>query len=105
MGFEEDEALLPYPKRSFDGYRLLQEYFTFSEKFLFFELSGLEAIAEAGCEEQAEILFCVSRFDRPERQPGSGDGRFGADAAAGLHAGDQSVFAGGGADSGDAYEA
>jgi len=67
MGFEEDEALLPFPKRSFDGYRLLQEYFTFSEKFLFFELSGLEAIAEAGCTEQAEILFCFSRFDRPER--------------------------------------
>jgi type VI secretion system protein ImpG len=67
MGFEEDEALLPYPKRSFDGYRLLQEYFTFSEKFLFFELGGLEAIAAAGCGEQAEILFCFSRFDRPER--------------------------------------
>jgi len=68
MGFEEDEALLPYPKRSFEGYRLLQEYFTFSEKFLFFELNGLEAIAEAGCKEQVEILFCFSRFDRPERQ-------------------------------------
>ncbi len=67
MGFEEDEALLPYPKRSFDGYRLLQEYFTFSEKFLFFELTGLDAIAEAGCAAQAEILFCFSRFDRPER--------------------------------------
>jgi len=68
MGFEEDEALLPYPKRSFEGYRLLQEYFTFSEKFHFFELNGLEAIAEAGCKGQAEILFCFSRFDRPERQ-------------------------------------
>jgi type VI secretion system protein ImpG len=67
MGFEEDESLLPYPKRSFDGYRLLQEYFTFSEKFLFFELSGLDAIAEAGCGTQAEILFCFSRFERPER--------------------------------------
>ena len=67
MGFEEGEALLPYPKRSFDGYRLLQEYFSFSEKFLFFELGGLNAIAEAGCAEQAEILFCFSRFDRPER--------------------------------------
>jgi type VI secretion system protein ImpG len=67
LGFEEDEALLPFPKRAFDGYRLLQEYFTFSEKFLFFELSGLEAIIEAGCEDLAEILLCVSRFDRPER--------------------------------------
>jgi type VI secretion system protein ImpG len=67
MGFEEDEALLPFPKRSFDGYRLLQEYFTFSEKFLFFELGGLDAIQAAGCVETAEILFCCSRFDRPER--------------------------------------
>ncbi len=67
MGFEEDEALLPFPRRSFAGYRLLQEYFTFSEKFLFFELDGLEAIAEAGCTDQAEILFCFSRFDRAER--------------------------------------
>ena len=67
MGFEEDESLLPYPKRSFDGYRLLQEYFTFAEKFLFFELTGLDAIAAAACGAQAEILFCFSRFDRPER--------------------------------------
>ncbi len=67
MGFDEHEALLPYPRRSFDGYRLLQEYFTFSEKFLFFELAGLQAIAEAGCGGQAEILFCFSRFERPER--------------------------------------
>ena len=67
MGFEENESLLPYPKRSFDGYRLLQEYFTFAEKFLFFELSGLEAITEAGCADQAEILFGFSRFERPER--------------------------------------
>jgi len=67
MGFEEDEGLLPFPRRSFDGYRLLQEYFTFSEKFLFFEIGGLDAIIEASCTEQAEILFCFSRFDRPER--------------------------------------
>jgi len=67
VGFEEDEALLPFPKRSFDGYRLLQEYFTFSEKFLFFELGGLDAINAAGCAEFAEILFFCSRFDRPER--------------------------------------
>ena len=67
MGFEESEGLLPFPRRSFDGYRLLQEYFTFSEKFLFFELGGLDAIQAAGCAEMAEILFCCSRFDRPER--------------------------------------
>ena len=68
VGFEEDENVLPYPRRSFDGYRLLQEYFTLPEKFLFFELQGLDALQEAGCKEQAEILFFFSRFDRPERQ-------------------------------------
>jgi type VI secretion system protein ImpG len=68
MGFEEDESLLPYPRRSFDGYRLLQEYFTFSEKFLFFRLAGLEALRAAKCKGAAEISFIFSRFARPERQ-------------------------------------
>jgi type VI secretion system protein ImpG len=68
MGFEEDESLLPYPRRSFDGYRLLQEYFTFSEKFLFFRLAGLEALRTAKCKRTAEVSFVFSRFARPERQ-------------------------------------
>jgi type VI secretion system protein ImpG len=67
MGFEENESLLPFPRRSFDGYRLIQEYFTFPEKFLFFELGGLSAIAQAGCGDSADVLFFCSRFDRPER--------------------------------------
>ncbi|MFK7751572.1 MAG: type VI secretion system baseplate subunit TssF [Sedimentitalea sp.] len=41
-GFERDEALLPTPRRSFDGYRLLQEYFAMPERFLFVELQGLK---------------------------------------------------------------
>jgi type VI secretion system protein ImpG len=36
MGFTDEESVLPYPRRSFEGYRLLQEYFAFPEKFLFF---------------------------------------------------------------------
>ncbi len=36
-----DEALLPTPRRSFDGYRLLQEYFAMPERFHFVELSGM----------------------------------------------------------------
>ncbi len=47
-GFERDEALLPTPRRSFDGYRLLQEYFAMPERFLFIELQGLnEGLAQA----------------------------------------------------------
>jgi len=41
VGFGQDEALLPTPRRSFDGYRLLQEYFAMPERFHFVELSGL----------------------------------------------------------------
>mgnify|MGYP002789560560 CR=1 FL=1 len=40
-GFAPDEALLPTPRRSFDGYRLLQEYFAMPERFHFVELGGL----------------------------------------------------------------
>ncbi len=42
LGFSRDEALLPTPRRSFDGYRLLQEYFAMPERFLFVELKGLQ---------------------------------------------------------------
>ena len=41
-GFERDEALLPLPRRSFDGYRLLQEYFAMPQRFHFVELAGLQ---------------------------------------------------------------
>ncbi len=68
VGFEEDEGALPYPLRSFLGYRLLQEYFSFPDKFFFFQLSGLERLAQAGFKDRAEIIFLVSRFERPERQ-------------------------------------
>jgi type VI secretion system protein ImpG len=40
VGFDRDEGLLPYPPRSFVGYRLLTEYFAFPEKFLFAEIGG-----------------------------------------------------------------
>ena len=42
VGFTEDEAVLPYTKRSFPGYRLLTEYFAFPYKFLFFDIFGLD---------------------------------------------------------------
>ena len=41
-GFEAEQALLPYADNTFNGYRHLQEYFAFAEKFLFVELKGLE---------------------------------------------------------------
>lgn len=68
VGFEEHEGALPYPLRSFAGYRLLQEYFAFPDKFFFFELSGLEQLVSAGFKDRAEIIFLISKFERTERQ-------------------------------------
>jgi type VI secretion system protein ImpG len=68
-GFAPEEALLPYPRRSFDGYRLLQEYFAFPEKFLFFELSGLDAAAATGAEGTLEILFLCTDPERADWGP------------------------------------
>lgn len=45
VGFAEDEALIPYPLNTFRGYRYLQEYFAFQDKFLFVEVNGLELLA------------------------------------------------------------
>jgi type VI secretion system protein ImpG len=60
-GFSQDEALLPYPIGAFDGYRYLQEYFTFPEKFLFVGLSGLGPIARSMKGEGFEIDFVFSK--------------------------------------------
>lgn len=43
-GFDAGQAMLPYPKRAFQGYRLLHEYFAFPSRYLFFTLQGLKEI-------------------------------------------------------------
>lgn len=68
LGFEADEGVLPMPRRSFIGYRLLTEYFVFPDKFYFFDLSGLEAIAGWTPGTALEIVFLISRFERGERR-------------------------------------
>jgi type VI secretion system protein ImpG len=67
VGFAEDEGMLPYDRRSFMPYRLLQDYFSFPEKFFFIELCGLERLGQAGFGAQAEISFTIAEFERPER--------------------------------------
>jgi type VI secretion system protein ImpG len=72
VGFGADEGMLPYAPRSFVGYRLLQEYFAFPEKFLFFDLGELNRAAAAGFKDKLEVLFFLSRVPRFE-QPISAD--------------------------------
>ncbi len=58
LGFDAEHAVLPYSKRSHPGYRILQEYFAFPEKFLFFELDGINT-ADSGPELDIYLLFNV----------------------------------------------
>lgn len=55
-GYEDEQSLLPTRQRSFDGYRLIQEYFSFPERFLFFDVAGL-APALAGADEEIELVL------------------------------------------------
>ena len=41
-GFDDDQALLPSDPRVFQGYRLLQEYCAFPQRYLFFSLNNLK---------------------------------------------------------------
>lgn len=68
VGFGENDGILPYPRRSFLGYRLLQEYFTFPEKFLFFDLAIFDAVKAAGFGDKAEVIFLIRQFERGERR-------------------------------------
>jgi type VI secretion system protein ImpG len=68
MGFSESESVLPYPRRSFEGYRLLQEYFAFPEKFFFFELTDLAPSWKAIPGGRAEIIFLIAPFEAEQRQ-------------------------------------
>lgn len=66
LGFADDEAALPDNPDSHPGYRLLQEYFAFPEKFLFFEVDGLDfSGAGVGNSTRCELLFLL---DAPPRK-------------------------------------
>ncbi len=67
VGFGEDEAMLPLTPRSFDGYRLLREYFMLPERFLFCRLRGLKKAALPG--DQLDIIITFkTREPRLERR-------------------------------------
>jgi type VI secretion system protein ImpG len=65
VGFELDDGMLQYTARSFPGYRLLTEYFTFPEKFLFFDISGLDQAAQAGFGDQFDIFIYLNDVTPP----------------------------------------
>ena len=60
-GFSDEEALLPVSLRGFQGYRLLQEYFAFPQRFLFIDLCGLQPILQRHSGNELEIVLLFGR--------------------------------------------
>jgi type VI secretion system protein ImpG len=63
MGFDPAEALLPAAPRSFDGYRLLQEYFALPQRYLFVALDGLGPSIRRAQGREIEVVILLNRAD------------------------------------------
>jgi type VI secretion system protein ImpG len=63
LGFEDSQALLPCPPVSFQGYRLLHEYFAFPQRYLFVELGGLGPVVRRCAGPELELLILLNRAD------------------------------------------
>ncbi len=61
VGFGRDEGMLPYSERSFQGYRLLTEYFSFPEKFLFFDIIPPQSARTAKEGKQLDVFLYLRR--------------------------------------------
>jgi type VI secretion system protein ImpG len=62
VGFGRDEEVIPYPPHAHSAYGLLQEYFTFPEKFLFFDVEHLDRHAS---DKSFDLIFM---FDATARE-------------------------------------
>jgi type VI secretion system protein ImpG len=63
VGFDDTEALLPFGPRSFQGYRLLHEYFALPSRFQFVEFCGLGPAVRRCKGSELEILVLLDRHD------------------------------------------
>lgn len=72
VGFASDEGMLSYTPRSFWGYRLLTEYFSFPDKFLFFDVTGLDKAVQSGFGENVEILLYLRDVTPPRAKIDAG---------------------------------
>jgi type VI secretion system protein ImpG len=65
----EDYSILPYSRQSFKGFRLLQEYFAFPEKFFFVDIYGLDKFTASGESQQIEIKIDFNKKIQRENLP------------------------------------
>lgn len=64
VGLADHEALLPYDARSFQGYRLLHEYFALPQRFLFVEIRGLQSAVRRCTDKELDIVVLLNRSDQ-----------------------------------------
>lgn len=67
MGIDDDEGLFPRVRASFEGYRLLREYFLMPERFHFARLDGLSCAVKA-CTQVQTALEVVILLSRPRAE-------------------------------------
>lgn len=84
VGFAPGEGILPYGPRSFLGYRLIQEYFAFPEKYLFFDLLGLDRSRDAESKDRIEVLIFLNYTPRFEQRVTKDTFRLGCSPAVNL---------------------
>ena len=63
VGFEDDQALLPQTLNGFEGYRLVQEYFAFPQRFMFFDMTGLGDALRRHAGTEVDIVILFSKAD------------------------------------------
>lgn len=60
VGFDEDHLILPHPGHAHPAYQLIQEYFHFPEKYLFFTV---ENISTEGAGNEIDLLIAIEDAD------------------------------------------
>lgn len=61
VGYGDEEAMLPVTQRGLSGTRLMQEYFAFPQRFLFVDVTGLQAAFAACAGSECELVFLFKR--------------------------------------------
>jgi type VI secretion system protein ImpG len=63
VGFGRDESLLPPVAHAFTGYRLLREYFAFTQRFLFVDFRNLQKAIRRCSGTELDITVLLNRSD------------------------------------------
>lgn len=68
VGYGDDETVLPFNNNSQSAYRIIQEYFYFPEKYLFFDLEGMDGYQLGS---SFEVYFLLSALPNNRIKPNS----------------------------------